>query len=79
VRSATELSGQLAAHLATLADKPALVCVSDPDSPAEGESLTYRQVHDAACRVGALLQTRLRVGDRAVLMYPVRAAVRPRR
>jgi hypothetical protein len=69
MRSGREFSAQMAAHVAAIPGRTALVYVCDQDARA-AESLTYRQVHDAACRVGALLQSRLRPGERAVLMYP---------
>jgi len=65
-----EFSTQLAAHAAAHGDRDALVYVADPDAPADAEALNYVQVHDAANRVGALLQARLRAGERALLMYP---------
>jgi acyl-CoA synthetase (AMP-forming)/AMP-acid ligase II len=70
MRPGREFSAQLAAHAAAHGDRTALVYVADPDAPADAESLSYTQVHDAACRVGALLQAQLRPGERAMLMYP---------
>jgi acyl-CoA synthetase (AMP-forming)/AMP-acid ligase II len=70
MRSASEFSDRMAAHVAEMGDKAAMVYVADPESSADAESLTYRELHDAACRVGALLQGQVRAGDRVMLMYP---------
>jgi acetyl-CoA synthetase len=58
-------------HLATRADQPAIIW--EPDSPAEqGRILTYRQLHEAVCRLAnGLVSLGVRKGDRVTIYLPM--------
>ncbi|HET8684565.1 MAG TPA: AMP-binding protein [Micromonosporaceae bacterium] len=60
----------LDAHASTYADRPALVFTSNPTDPACEETLTYGQLVAQARTVGAVLRSRLAVGERVLLLYP---------
>jgi acetyl-CoA synthetase len=57
-------------HLAERGDQPAILW--EPDSPGEGRVLTYRQLHEAVCRLAnALLGLGIRKGDRVTIYLPM--------
>ena len=57
-------------HLADRGDTPAILW--EPDSPGEGRTLTYRQLHEAVCRLAnALLSLGVKKGDRITLYLPM--------
>ena len=57
-------------HLAERGDAPAILW--EPDSPGEGRTITYRQLHEAVCRLAnALLALGVRKGDRVTIYLPM--------
>ena len=58
-------------HLAERADQPAIIW--EPDSPAEqGRTLSYRQLHEAVCRLAnGLVSLGVRKGDRVTIYLPM--------
>ncbi|HET8662266.1 MAG TPA: AMP-binding protein [Micromonosporaceae bacterium] len=60
----------LDAHASSYPDRPALVFTADPTDPACEETLTYGQLAAQARTVGAVLRSRLAVGERVLLLYP---------
>ncbi len=57
-------------HLATRGDKTAIIW--EGDDPSESRHLTYRQLHEAVCRLGDALRSRgVRKGDRVTIYMPM--------
>ncbi|NND71278.1 MAG: acetate--CoA ligase [Rhodothermales bacterium] len=58
-------------HLATRADQTAVIF--EPDDPtAPGRKITYRQLHDAVCRLSNVLKTLgVKKGDRVTIYMPM--------
>ncbi|HZN19032.1 MAG TPA: AMP-binding protein [Micromonosporaceae bacterium] len=57
-------------HASSCPDRPALVFTADPTDPASEETLSYGQLAAQARTVGAVLRSRLAVGERVLLLYP---------
>ncbi|WP_374388185.1 acetate--CoA ligase [Sandaracinobacter sp.] len=57
-------------HLAERGDQPAIIW--EPDSPGEGRILSYRQLHEAVCRLAnGLKSLGVRKGDRVTIYLPM--------
>jgi acetyl-CoA synthetase len=57
-------------HLAERGDAPAILW--EPDSPGEGRTLTFRELHEAVCRLAnALTWLGVRKGDRVTIYLPM--------
>ncbi|QOC89750.1 fatty acyl-AMP ligase [Micromonospora craniellae] len=66
----TSFSARMAVNVEQFGERTAFTYVADPMRDDAPVSYSYAQIHDAARRVGALLQDRLDAGDRAMLLYP---------
>ncbi|MFV2102050.1 fatty acyl-AMP ligase [Micromonospora sp. LOL_024] len=66
----TSFRARMEINAERLGERTAFTYAADPLLDGASVNYSYAQIHDAARRVGALLQCRLDAGDRAMLLYP---------